>query len=580
MRLGPLVVLALLAPLVVSAGAASAQRDGAPAWSFSVDPSALELPAGRNASISLVISNPTDRGITVLLSHAEDSAVAQVRLAQSSARVGPGQSLAVRANVLAPLDAPRGVHDIAFFAKDGAAMQTSSDAGGAQAILTLRVVDPPRPPGSPDSPMHPPAPAITPGRVEIVAGENESKTFSVRVENVGEVDRRFEIRFDLPAGWTGKVDSPLFALAAGASREIQVTITPGEGAFSSRGRVLVVAPDSGAAGVELVLHSVRGTEDPAAPTPARPLPESQPAPVLAGRPVALEVIPRLVHIEAGGTATAFVVVSNGGLEPMRVVLDVQWPAFFRATVTPPFVDVPAGGEVRARIDIHASPDAPLEIISEARIFSGGGRLPAILRILVEAPVPPVDLVAVSSGVSQNDGAVVAAVAVAGVGTSLAALGLVRRRWPWLLAALYTRLAPSKMLDHPLRERLVAEIRADPGVTFGELARRTGAAAGMLTHHARMLEQARLVFSSPDGQLRRFYPIAQGRVAPTIDLAERARVSLRAEGPATLADLARRLDVSRQALHYHVKKMQSRGELTPGPDGALRLRVEFALTHRP
>ena len=152
-------------------------------------------------------------------------------------------------------------------------------------------------------------------------------------------------------------------------------------------------------------------------------------------------------------------------------------------------------------------------------------------------------------------------------------------WVWrrggalpALAPLYTRIARGRVLEHPTRAAIADLVRAEPGVTFGDVQRRLGLAAGQLTHHARVLEEGGVLFSTPDGQRRRLFHVQHGRVAPVPPLAERALAHLRREGPMRPSDLARALGVSRQALHHHVKglaagglvRLDADGRLVPGP----------------
>jgi DNA-binding transcriptional ArsR family regulator len=168
----------------------------------------------------------------------------------------------------------------------------------------------------------------------------------------------------------------------------------------------------------------------------------------------------------------------------------------------------------------------------------------------------------------------AAGGAAAVGAGAGALALARRRWPWLLAPLYTRLAKARILEQPTRERIAEAVKAEPGITFGDLQRRLGLAAGSLTHHARKLEDAGVLFSSPDGQQRRFFHSGQGRVAAIPPLAERA-VAMLSSRPMTLSELAAALGASKQAVHYHVKKLAQNGIVTATPEGALAIATTAA-----
>jgi DNA-binding transcriptional ArsR family regulator len=156
-----------------------------------------------------------------------------------------------------------------------------------------------------------------------------------------------------------------------------------------------------------------------------------------------------------------------------------------------------------------------------------------------------------------------------VGASAGALAFARKRWPLLLSPLYTRLAKARILEQPTRERIAETVKAEPGITFGELQRRLGLAAGQLTHHARKLEEAGVLYSSPDGQARRFFHVGQGRVEAVPPLRDRA-LEMLSRRAMTLSELATELGVTKQALHYHVKKLEEAGVVAASPQGELVL----------
>ena len=136
--------------------------------------------------------------------------------------------------------------------------------------------------------------------------------------------------------------------------------------------------------------------------------------------------------------------------------------------------------------------------------------------------------------------------------------------------LYTHLAPSRVLEHPRRAALLSLIQQEPGIAFSQARQHLNLAPGAMQHHAHILETAGVVFSSQHGQQRRIYPVAGGHVAPTEALATRALERLRASGTAmTNAELARELGVSRQALHYHMRKLVADGALTREHGGRCR-----------
>lgn len=78
--------------------------------------------------------------------------------------------------------------------------------------------------------------------------------------------------------------------------------------------------------------------------------------------------------------------------------------------------------------------------------------------------------------------------------------LLWRYWIVLpILILFSRLAPSALLEHPRRQRILDLVAAQPGIGFEELARRTGFARGAVRHHLQVLLSAGLVRRASDGK---------------------------------------------------------------------------------
>lgn len=80
--------------------------------------------------------------------------------------------------------------------------------------------------------------------------------------------------------------------------------------------------------------------------------------------------------------------------------------------------------------------------------------------------------------------------------------------------LFSRIAPARLADHPVRARLLEAIAAEPGLHFSGLARRLDLAPGAAQHHLRRLAGAGLVVAAAGGRTRYFPagtpPAVQGR----------------------------------------------------------------------
>ncbi|HVL86943.1 MAG TPA: winged helix-turn-helix transcriptional regulator [Candidatus Thermoplasmatota archaeon] len=157
------------------------------------------------------------------------------------------------------------------------------------------------------------------------------------------------------------------------------------------------------------------------------------------------------------------------------------------------------------------------------------------------------------------GAVGLAALLAGV--PAAKFGLLK----FAVVPLYTRLRRPDVVEHRHRERLLSEVRGDPGVDATELKRRTGLAWGTIVYHLSVLERERLVSSLREGRHRRFFPqgeIDHGLREPLAVLRnERASHVLSAiRGAPGLAqkDLSRATGLTPSTVHWHVERLLDAG----------------------
>jgi len=146
------------------------------------------------------------------------------------------------------------------------------------------------------------------------------------------------------------------------------------------------------------------------------------------------------------------------------------------------------------------------------------------------------------------------------GASALSYFLYRRGWLVGAIPLYTRLKTSSMLAHPTRKRILDAIRSHPGIHLAELRSQLGIPRRVVAHHVEKLAQARFVFTTADGIQRRAYPIGHASAQDVAPLEERIVALLKDQGPLRAADVARALSVSRQALHYHVKRLEQQGRI--------------------
>jgi len=279
----------------------------------------------------------------------------------------------------------------------------------------------------------------------------------------------------------------------------------------------------------------------------------------------IRVEPAIVRVDPESVATARLVVLNPGGAIAAPDFAFKPIAGFDIRVVDPPPSLPTGRtEITIRIEETAAHAEGARYDTGVTLRGVGGSSPFQVVALAAVPAPP-PVEAAAPAAQPLDERVVVAAALASMGASWTALWLSRHKWLPLLAALYTRLRPSRILDHPLRRAIVDLVQKEPGISFSEIARRLDIAPGQLTHHARMLEKAGIVFSSPHGQTRRFFHVGHGRLETVAPLAERALLALR-ERPMRASDLAKALGVSRQALHYHVKQLVADGKLVALSEG--------------
>lgn len=364
-----------------------------------------------------------------------------------------------------------------------------------------------------------------------------------------------EIVFNLTVhpsdGVKARLDRPQVRVPAGGSASVLVTtLVPNATNVTHRVEVVAkeIATPSPDAGAPIQLFATLELRVP--PRPPGPLP-----PVID-----VQVRPHDVEIATGGNITVFVFVHNGGAAPISSDLDVRLPPGLRGTPKPPRAAIPPGTNMEIPLLIEDDGTRTLGEIAPGMVGlrTPQGHSDTFSVRTVAAPVLSVDPAPSWSYLTS-------AAIVAGAAGTGAAFWLTRRHWWPLLLALYTRLRPSKILDHPVRRRIAEIVQAQPGISFSDLSRAADIAPGQLTHHARMLEKAGVVFSSPDGQTRRFFHVGAGRLASVPPLSERVLDVLR-DRPRRASELAKELGVSRQALHYHVKHLVAEGKLLARADG--------------
>lgn len=413
------------------------------------------------------------------------------------------------------------------------------------------------------------SPSLTVEPAERIVAPNGMAQAKLVVTNPLARDLILNLTVDASDGAKARLERAEVRVPAGTERSIGLTVIAGD-ALNETYVIEVVARE--------LLLATRASDAPPLTMSAKMVLLTSASPPVAteARPppkLELGVLPRAVDIAPNGTAVATLTVRNAGDAPASLALSARAPAWLHASFEAHPDRLAPGSVVRVTLTLTAR-DGPTEVaLHEVALFTApappaGAPPQLVLRVrVIEAPVVDAAAaeVAAPPAAPGVDERVLVAAVVGSVAAGWTALWLTRREWWPLLLALYTRLRPSRILDHPVRRRIAELVMQNPGVTFSELARLAGIAPGQLTHHARMLEKAGVVFSSPDGQTRRFFHVGAGRLAPIPPLAERALQLLR-ERPRRASELARDLGVSRQALHYHVKHLAAQGKVIARAEG--------------
>lgn len=165
---------------------------------------------------------------------------------------------------------------------------------------------------------------------------------------------------------------------------------------------------------------------------------------------------------------------------------------------------------------------------------------------------------------------------AGSATSLGLVAWLAKRFGWLtsLIPLYTRLAPSQMLDNEARARVYAHVRERPGAHPSGIAEALDLGWGTVVYHLSRLEESKLVTCRTAGHRKCYFAVgtemgADARAAVAAMSHDKAKliVSVVREAPGiTQKDLAQRVGMSQALASWHVKRLVTSGVLRTTREG--------------
>ncbi len=146
---------------------------------------------------------------------------------------------------------------------------------------------------------------------------------------------------------------------------------------------------------------------------------------------------------------------------------------------------------------------------------------------------------------------------------------------FLIAPFYTRLTREDLVANPNRQNILQCVKESPGVHMRGIASELNMSFGTLSYHVHRLEKEGYLTSRVRGIFKQYYSAEGGVKRSLVDTplatelrgAERDIFDYMAAHPGcTQSSIATALGLSRQALHYHVKKLENRSFITKVAQG--------------
>jgi len=123
-----------------------------------------------------------------------------------------------------------------------------------------------------------------------------------------------------------------------------------------------------------------------------------------------------------------------------------------------------------------------------------------------------------------------------------------------LIPLYSRIKKEKVFEHERRQHLYQLVGNHPGVSFKHLKKMMELENGTLRHHLSTLEREHYIKSIKDGKKRRFY-LNGRKVNPLSRTQQHILHYIRRNPNISQSEIAHLMNVSRQNVNYHIKKME-------------------------
>lgn len=157
-----------------------------------------------------------------------------------------------------------------------------------------------------------------------------------------------------------------------------------------------------------------------------------------------------------------------------------------------------------------------------------------------------------------------------------AVGRFLKALPFLVP-LFSRVAPERLLENPVRARVHEAVSSDPGLSLQDVRDRSGIAWGTTVHHLARLERAGYLVSVRHGNHRRFFPantpVSRSRRELSVlahPTAHRVAAHVLAEPGTDQKSLCAALGLNNPAASKHLSRMERLGLVSVETVGRSRL----------
>lgn len=123
--------------------------------------------------------------------------------------------------------------------------------------------------------------------------------------------------------------------------------------------------------------------------------------------------------------------------------------------------------------------------------------------------------------------------------------------------LYSRIKKEKVLEHKTRDEIYSFVAKHPGASRLAIKKNLNLANGCTGHHLRTLEREGYIKSIKHGRLRKFY-VCGTKVSELSEIQEKIAKIIEQNPGITQIEIAKKINVSRQAVNYQIKYLTEKG----------------------